>query len=83
MGNRAKKVPYARLKGLRAERGLSMADMAKILGISETSYLAKENNTRDWKSSEMFILRNYFKLPLDNIFFGEDGSSVTQKTKRA
>lgn len=71
MGNRAKRIPNASLKGLRAERGLSMADMAKVIGISETSYLAKENNQRDWKSSEMFIMSKYFKLPLDYIFFGK------------
>lgn len=74
MANKAKKLPNASLKALRAERGLSMADMAKILGISETTYLAKENNKRDWKSGEMFKLRKYFKLSLDEIFFGRDVS---------
>ena len=78
MGNKIKKVPNANLKGLRAERGLSMADMARILGISETSYLAKENDKRNWKSDEMFALRKYFKLPLDEIFFGKEVSRVTQ-----
>ena len=41
-----KKQPNASLKALRASYGLSMAVMAKILGISETSYLAKENKER-------------------------------------
>lgn len=71
MGNKIRKIPNASLKGLRAEKGLSMADMARVLGISETSYLAKENNKRDWKSSEMFMMSKYFKLPLDYIFFGK------------
>ena len=66
-----KKQPNASLKALRASYGLSMAAMAKILGISETSYLAKENNKRDWRSSEMFMMRKYFKLSLDEIFFGK------------
>ena len=66
-----KQKPNASLKALRASYGLSMADMAKILGISETSYLAKENNKRDWRSSEMFMMRKYFKLSLDEIFFGK------------
>jgi len=70
MGNKVKKVPNASLKGLRAEHGLSMAAMAKIIGISETSYLAKENNKRDWRSSEMFIMKKYFKRSMDYIFFG-------------
>lgn len=74
MVNKMKKLPNASLKALRAEHGLSMAEMAKVLGISETSYLAKENNKRDWKSSEMFMLRKYFKLSLDEIFFGRNVS---------
>lgn len=68
MANKTKKIPFARLKGLRAERDLSMADMAKIVGMSEGSYLAKENGTRDWKSSEMTIMARYFKSTLDDLF---------------
>lgn len=63
-----KKIPYARLKGLRAEKGLSQANLAKIIGISEGSYLAKENGTKDWKSSEMIIIARYFKSSLDDLF---------------
>ena len=69
-----KKPPNSSLKALRASYGLSMAAMSKILGISETSYMAKENNKRDWKSSEMFMMRKYFKLSLDEIFFGKEVS---------
>ena len=68
MANKAKKIPYAKLKGLRAERGLTMADMAKIVGISEGAYLHKENNKRDFLVSEMLILRKYFKTTLDELF---------------
>lgn len=71
----AKKMqPNANLKALRAAYGLSMLAMSKIIGISETSYLAKENNKRDWRSSEMFIMRKYFNLSLDEIFFGKEVS---------
>jgi len=69
-----KKRPNASLKALRASYGLSMLAMSKILGISETSYMAKENNKRDWRSSEMFMMRKFFKLSLDAIFFGEEVS---------
>lgn len=69
MANKVKKLPHARLKGLRAEQGISMAQMAKIVGCSEGSYLAKENGTRDWRSSEMGILRRYFKTTSDELFF--------------
>jgi DNA-binding XRE family transcriptional regulator len=37
MANKTKKIPFAKIKGLRAERQMSMADMAKILGMSEGS----------------------------------------------
>ena len=68
MANKAKKIPYAKIKGLRAERDMSMAEMAKIIGISEGSYLAKENDTRDWRSSEMVRIAKFFKCSLDDLF---------------
>jgi len=68
MANKVKKIPYAKIKGLRAERGMGMADMAKILGMSEGSYLARENGTKDWKSSEMTAMAKYFKESLDVLF---------------
>lgn len=68
MANKVKKIPSARIKGLRAERGLSQAALAKIIGITEGSYSLKESGKFDWKSSEMFILRRYFKVPLDELF---------------
>ena len=70
MANKTKKIPFAKIKGLRAERQMSMANMAKIIGISEGSYLAKENGTKDWKSSEMIIVARYFKHSLDELFMG-------------
>jgi len=68
MANKTKKIPYAKIKGLRAERQMSMADMAKIIGISEGSYLARENGTKDWKSSEMIFMAKYFEHSLDDLF---------------
>ena len=68
MANKTKKIPYAKIKGLRAERGMGMADMAKIIGISEGSYLARENGGKDWKSSEMIMMSRYFKESLDTLF---------------
>ena len=68
MANKVKKIPSARIKGLRAEHGLSQADMAKIIGITEGSYCLKEVGKYDWKSSEMFTMRRYFKAALDELF---------------
>lgn len=68
MANKVKKIPSAKIKGLRAEQGLSQANMAKIVGITEGSYSLKESGKFDWKSSEMFVLRRFFKMSLDELF---------------
>ena len=68
MANKTKKIPFAKIKGLRAEKKMSMAEMAKIIGMSEGSYLAKENGTNDWKASEMIFIARYFKRSLDELF---------------
>jgi len=68
MANKPKKIPYAKLKGLRAERGLFQADIAKIVGISDVSYQRREAGELDWHLTEMLILRRYFKLSMDDLF---------------
>ena len=68
MAETNEEVPNARLRGLRAEKKLSQGDMAEILGISESAYLAKENGKRDFKSSEMIAVKRYFKLNAEEIF---------------
>jgi len=66
---KAKVVPYAKLKAFRAEMGLSMKDMAKIIGITEGSYLAKENGQRPFTSVEMRIVKKFSKRSADELFF--------------
>lgn len=68
MATKVKKIPFSRLRGLRAERCLSQAQLAKIIGMAESSYVAKENGNRDWRSSEMIRLVKYFKTSLDELF---------------
>lgn len=64
-----KKVPFAKLKGLRAERGISMARMAKIIGVSESAYIARETGKREFKVSEAVQISKYFETPMEEIFF--------------
>lgn len=64
-----KKITFAKLKGLRAEHGVSMAKMAKILGISESAYIARETGRREFKISEAKVISKYFKSSMDDIFF--------------
>lgn len=66
---KAKKIPYARLKGLRAENGLTLDDMAKILNVTRTTYWYKESGKNDFTSTEIGIVRKLFKLSADEIFF--------------
>lgn len=64
-----KKVSFAKLKGLRAQTGTSMADMARMLGISETSYWYRENGKKEFKVSEARIICEHFNVSAEEIFF--------------
>jgi putative transcriptional regulator len=78
MVQKSKKRPFSKLKGLRAERGLTQLDMAKKLGISETSYVLRETGKREFKLSEMGIISTYFGLSIEDIFFPAKVSKTTQ-----
>lgn len=61
-----------KLKSLRVGEGKTQADVAKILNISNASYLKKENGLREFSLKEVIILKNYFDLSLHqawDIFF--------------
>lgn len=64
-----KEITYAKLKGLRAQYGLSMADMARILGMGESTYISRENGKREFKVSEAKIICEHFKTSAEEIFF--------------
>lgn len=42
--------------------------MAELIGVSENSYRNKEKGFCEFKSSEMFIIAEKFKLPIEKIF---------------
>ena len=62
-------VPYGRLRGLRAERGMKQSDVANIIGISSIAYTLKENGKSDFKASEMASIMKLFNASADEIFF--------------
>ena len=70
-GKKQKKkvITYARLKGLRAQSGESMADLARILGMSESTYISRENGKREFKVSEAKIICEHFNTSAEEIFF--------------
>lgn len=58
---------FKRLKALRAERGLTQAQMAKIIGIGEDTYRKKENGVREFTLSE--VARAKEKLEIDPQYY--------------
>jgi len=68
------KICFSKLKGRRAELGLSMFDMAKKLGMAEGTYLAKENGKRDFTLSECKAVAKILNERPSKIFFDEEVS---------
>lgn len=58
----------ALLYQLRKEADMTQKDLAEKLGISEVSYRKKELGKSDFKSSEMFIIADIFKMNIGDIF---------------
>lgn len=65
-----------KLKGLRAEHNLKQSDIAKKIGIAESTYNRKENGYADFSETEMCKISKIFKkdpafIFFDNIFFDD------------
>lgn len=56
------------LKRLRDESGLTQKMLAVELGMSEYSYMRKENGQTSFYDYEMFMISKYFNKPIENIF---------------
>lgn len=57
-----------KLYELRKKVGLTQAQMAAKLDISEASYRSKELGYTDFKMSEMFKIANFFNEKIGDIF---------------
>ena len=57
-----------KLYELRKEAGLTQAQMAEKLNISETTYRSKELGQTDFKSTEMFLIAKINKKDIHEIF---------------
>lgn len=57
-----------KLIGLRKELGVSQKDMASLLGITQKTYCQKENGKTEFLLSEMFMISEYFKKSVEEIF---------------
>jgi DNA-binding XRE family transcriptional regulator len=67
-----RKNPNFKLKALRLEYNLKQADLAKLLGMGETTYNRKENGITEFTESEMKKVCNIFGKKPDEIFFRDD-----------
>lgn len=63
-----KQKPIRALKAFRANSDLNQKEMAKIMGISHSSYVAKENGERDFKTSEIKKAKEHLGIDI-SIFF--------------
>lgn len=59
------------LKKLREDRGLKQKHIAEVLGLSANYYSQIENGHRTPQTNHLLILRNLFKVSLDDIFFND------------
>lgn len=63
------------------DRNMKYKDLAHILNISEKQLGYKINGKVPFKSNEMFIISDYFKMKLDDIFLPsmyENGTKFKQ-----
>nr|WP_123053108.1 helix-turn-helix transcriptional regulator [Clostridium sp. JN-1] len=58
-----------KLKGLRVEHNLKQSDIAKKIGIAESTYNRKENGYTDFSATEMYKISKVFKKDPAFIFF--------------
>ena len=61
-----------RLKELRTEKGLSIQELAKEIGIGSSSLCRWENCQADVKGSQLIILAGYFDVTIDYLMGLED-----------
>ena len=62
---------YPKLKGKRAELGLTQNEMAFKLGISTSAYNLKECGQREFKTDEIAKILNIFNSKFEDIFISE------------
>lgn len=64
-----------KLRALMVEKGYTQEQLAKLLGITETTLNYKINNKREFKASEIQALTKILGIPMqevDGIFFARD-----------
>ncbi len=62
------KLKYSKLRGKRAELGISQQQMALKLGISTGAYCLKENGKREFTCEEISTILNILQSKFEDIF---------------
>ncbi|MBD9843860.1 helix-turn-helix transcriptional regulator [Enterococcus faecalis] len=70
---------FNRLKGLRAERGLTQVDMAKLLGMNPVTYRKKENGERDFTLREVAKAQKVLEIDPQYYFFYKFSNQMVTK----
>lgn len=62
-----------KLAAMRRYKNVTHKEMADLIGVkSAETYSNKEKGITEFKSSEMFIISNFFDMNLDEIFLNEN-----------
>lgn len=72
---------FNRLKGLRAEKGLTQVEMAKLLGMNPDTYRKKENGERDFTLREVATAQKVLGIdPQYYFFYKYSNQTVTKQS---
>lgn len=75
---------FNRLKGLRAEKGMTQADMAQLLGMTTVTYRRKENGQRSFTLQDVAKAQQVLGIDPQYYFFYKFGNqSVTNDEQPA
>jgi len=66
---------------LRHEAGINQKEMAELLGMSEYAYMRREDGQTPFRDFEMFMIRDIFDKPIEEIFLRRDCNDIAVGTK--
>lgn len=67
---------YEDLRKIRTERGIRLKECADVIGVQEACYCKKELGDLKFSLEEAKALAEFFKLPVEVLFFKEKSSKM-------